>query len=256
MSYYSSVLRSLRMTAGVLLVILGIAALFTPLTPGSWLALIGLELMGFGFLIPKKIRKLWKKSPIPGPFTPEPKARHVIIVHGTGGHPEENWFPWLKQELLSKGFQVHIPHLPDGNPLSLENWRDAFKAYEYALGKDCIVVGHSLGAAFLLSILGDFEAKAAFFVAPAWGKTNNEFTPAMAPIADCPFEWDQIRRNCKEFHIFHADNDPYLPLERAETLSRHLQCDVTVIPGAEHFNTASGYTEFPQLLEEILCSSS
>ena len=60
-------LRTLRMIAGVLLVILGLAALFTPpLTPGSWFALIGLELMGFGFLIPKKVRKFWKKSPIPG----------------------------------------------------------------------------------------------------------------------------------------------------------------------------------------------
>ncbi|MEK7563417.1 MAG: alpha/beta fold hydrolase [Patescibacteria group bacterium] len=249
-------LRTLRMIAGVLLVILGLAALFTPLTPGSWFALIGLELMGFGFLIPKKVRKFWKKSPIPGPFSdPAPKARHVILVHGIGGHPGENWFPWLKQELLTKGFQVHIPHFPDGNPLSYDAWRDTFKAYEYALGKDCIVVGHSLGAAFLLSILGDFEAKAAFFIAPACGKTNNEFAPAMASIVDRPFEWDQIRKNCKEFHIFHADNDPYLPLERAQTLSRHLQCDVMVIPGAGHFNASSGYEEFPQLLEEILRSS-
>lgn len=249
-------LHPLRKIAGAVLVLLGIVALFTPLTPGSWLALIGLELMGFGFLIPKKVRKFWKKSPILGPFEePQSKARHVIIVHGIGGNPGENWFPWLKQELKSKGFQVHIPHFPDGNPLSFHAWLDAFHAYEYALGKDCIVIGHSLGVAFLLSILRDFEAKAAFFVAPAWGKTNNEFTPAIAPIADRTFDWNQIRKNCKEFYIFHSDNDPYLPLERAETLSRHLQCDVTVIPGAGHFNAEAGYAEFPQLRDTILQAS-
>jgi hypothetical protein len=31
---------------GVILIIVGLIALFTPLTPGSWLALIGLELLG------------------------------------------------------------------------------------------------------------------------------------------------------------------------------------------------------------------
>jgi hypothetical protein len=31
---------------GVILIIVGLAALLTPLTPGSWLALIGLELLG------------------------------------------------------------------------------------------------------------------------------------------------------------------------------------------------------------------
>lgn len=51
-----------RMTLGVILVIVGLMALVTPLTPGAWLALIGLELLGFGFLIPKRVRSLWHDS--------------------------------------------------------------------------------------------------------------------------------------------------------------------------------------------------
>ena len=33
------------------MIVIGLAALVTPFTPGSWLALIGLELVGFGFLL-------------------------------------------------------------------------------------------------------------------------------------------------------------------------------------------------------------
>ncbi|OGJ64077.1 hypothetical protein A3C37_01085 [Candidatus Peribacteria bacterium RIFCSPHIGHO2_02_FULL_53_20] len=55
-------LRILRLIAGVILVLIGLFALVTPLTPGAWLGLIGLELLGFGFLIPKKIRRMWKKE--------------------------------------------------------------------------------------------------------------------------------------------------------------------------------------------------
>ncbi len=36
----------IKKVIGVILIIIGLIALFTPLTPGSWLALIGLELLG------------------------------------------------------------------------------------------------------------------------------------------------------------------------------------------------------------------
>ncbi len=47
-----------RMTIGVLCIIVGLLALFTPLTPGSWLALVGLELLGVRTLMREKARKL------------------------------------------------------------------------------------------------------------------------------------------------------------------------------------------------------
>lgn len=50
----------LRKILGVVCVILGLFALITPFTPGSWLALIGLELLGLEFLIPKKLRTYMK----------------------------------------------------------------------------------------------------------------------------------------------------------------------------------------------------
>jgi hypothetical protein len=39
---------------GVILIIVGVFALLTPLTPGSWLALIGLELLGVRMLFFRK----------------------------------------------------------------------------------------------------------------------------------------------------------------------------------------------------------
>ncbi|MCJ7729355.1 MAG: hypothetical protein MUO27_05720 [Sedimentisphaerales bacterium] len=42
---------------GIFLIIVGLLALLTPLTPGSWLALIGLELLGVRMLVEKKFLK-------------------------------------------------------------------------------------------------------------------------------------------------------------------------------------------------------
>jgi len=45
----------LRKVLGVVFIIIGLAALLTPLTPGSWLALIGLELLGVRMLVTRKL---------------------------------------------------------------------------------------------------------------------------------------------------------------------------------------------------------
>ncbi len=48
----------LRIVVGIVLILLGLAALVTPLTPGSWLALIGLELLGIRLLVQRKLLSL------------------------------------------------------------------------------------------------------------------------------------------------------------------------------------------------------
>jgi sulfite exporter TauE/SafE len=48
----------LRIILGILLIILGLAALLTPFSPGSWLALIGLEILGLRILLQRKFLSL------------------------------------------------------------------------------------------------------------------------------------------------------------------------------------------------------
>lgn len=49
---------------GGLCIALGIIALLTPFTPGSWLLFIGLELLGIRLLFIDKIKKFLKKDTI------------------------------------------------------------------------------------------------------------------------------------------------------------------------------------------------
>lgn len=50
--------RILRTAAGILLILIGLAALLTPLTPGSWLVPIGLEILGLRLLVQRKLLSL------------------------------------------------------------------------------------------------------------------------------------------------------------------------------------------------------
>ena len=47
--------RSLKIIVGVVCIVLGFAALVTPLTPGSWLILVGLELLGLRILLENRL---------------------------------------------------------------------------------------------------------------------------------------------------------------------------------------------------------
>jgi uncharacterized protein len=184
---------------------------------------------------------------------------NVFIIHGAYGSPDENWFPWLKAELEKLGCTVYVPKFPTPENQSLKSWRKAFERYEKYLDSDSIIIGHSIGAAFILNVLENLEndgrktdrkrVKAAFFVSGFIGKLDNpEFDELNKTFADKEFDWQKIRKNCGKFYIFHSDNDPYVPLAKAEELGMYLGVRPRIIKGAGHFNKASGYAEFEEIL--------
>lgn len=175
----------------------------------------------------------------------------VFIIHGTEGHPEGNWFPWLKIELEALGFRVIVPRFPSPNQPLLKEWLAFFDQYRVFLTPDTIVVGHSLGPAFLLHVLHHFSVGAAFFVAGFIGAMPNEFNDRIKNFTDGPFDWKSIRAHCKNFVVLNSDTDPYVPLAKGEELAHHLGVPLEIVHNAGHFNTAAGYTEFPFLLEKI-----
>ena len=52
----------IKKAVGVILILLGLAALVTPFTPGSWLAFIGLELLGVKILFSDPLRRSFSEA--------------------------------------------------------------------------------------------------------------------------------------------------------------------------------------------------
>jgi hypothetical protein len=53
----------LKTIIGVVLILVGLIALFTPLTPGSWLILVGLEFLGLRILLRDKLLAWARRQP-------------------------------------------------------------------------------------------------------------------------------------------------------------------------------------------------
>jgi hypothetical protein len=76
--------KAFRIVLGVLLIIVGLVMLVTPATPGSWLALIGLEMLGIRLLVQRKVLSVL------------PPRLRTKVEAGLNGLMENRWFKKLR----------------------------------------------------------------------------------------------------------------------------------------------------------------
>src|SRR3989344_1578451 len=70
------------------------------------------------------------------------QMKRVIIVHGWDGHPEEGWFPWLKDKLEKKEFQVQVPTMPKPGEPKINLWVSRLAKVVGNVDKNTFFVGH------------------------------------------------------------------------------------------------------------------
>ena len=176
-----------------------------------------------------------------------------FIIHGSASNSSENWFPWLKNELEVLGHEVIALDFPQPPKQSLTNWMKTFEPYMSKIDSETIFVAHSLGPAFVLSILEKMKVKvkACYFVSCFIGPLGIDLDKVNKTFTEKEFEFSNIRARCPKFICFASDNDPYVPLERTRELSEKINGKLIVVKNAGHFNKKSGYVTFEKLLEEI-----
>ncbi len=184
---------------------------------------------------------------------------NIFIFHGTEGYPEENWFPWLKQELEQKGYQVFIPQFPSPPiiPAKIAEWFDVLKNYKLSINENSVLIGHSLGGIFALRVLEKLDSpiKLAIFVGTPIGLQPILNFDRDNAFSGFNFNWEKIKSKSKNFVVFQSDNDPYVGLKNGTELAKNLGVGLSLVPNAGHFNTKAKYLKFEELKEKILSLS-
>lgn len=177
----------------------------------------------------------------------------VFIIHGSGGNPNRHWYPWLKEKLEALDLQVFALQFPvDEQNQTLHDWLKTLEPFKEYL-EDSILVGHSLGAPFILNVLNqwNYKIKAAFFVSGFEGHFDVEDEPNINDFSERNFDWNKIKSQCNKCYVIHSDNDPYIPLGKAEVLAQKLGTEVILVKNGAHFQAQSGFNTFSLLLEKI-----
>ncbi|MBL7169600.1 MAG: serine hydrolase family protein [Candidatus Aenigmarchaeota archaeon] len=178
----------------------------------------------------------------------------VFIIHGSYGHPGENWFPWLKSELEELGFRVFGPKFPTPEGQKLNIWLNILKDYDRCLNENSVMVGHSMGCSLILRKLEllNKPIRAVFlvggFTKDLW---NGKYSDIIDTFFEKSFNWKKIKRNAKYFEIYQSNNDSLVPVSMGEEIAKNLNGELIIVKNAGHFNEDAGYTKFDLLLERI-----
>ena len=163
------------------------------------------------------------------------------------GSPNGNWFPWLKNELAEKGWNIDVPAFPTPEKQSLNNWLETIKGK-----KADVLIGHSLGATLALRIVEKklIDVRKIILVSCVIDEINiEEYDKLNSSFIDGGFDWNAVQSQGCDIDIIHGDNDPYVPVSHAKILSDKLNVPLNIIKNGGHLNSETGYTNFPEILE-------
>lgn len=178
--------------------------------------------------------------------------KQAIILHGTLGSPEGNWFRWLEAKLVGQGLNVWVPDLPDSKQPSLAHWAAFVHANcPLPIDQDTLIIGHSSGAILALILAQQSDSSVGAVVGVSVFHDNSLGWAPNNQLFDVPFDFKAVQRNTHTLLFIHSDNDPYVPLEQARYVANKCNGELVIIPHQGHFNIEQSpdYREFPALLD-------
>ena len=186
--------------------------------------------------------------------------RNAILIHGMPSQEEyfdpaspspscNHWFSWLQRQLILNRILTQTPEMPTPYSPRYADWDAVFRQFQ--LSQDTLLVGHSLGAGFLLRWLSEnsVEVGRVALVAP-WLDPNNRLSSGFLDFAIDPELASQTKRTV----VFISDDDDQEELVSVDTLKSKVQhISVKEFQGKGHFILEHmGTEEFPELLDYLL----
>jgi uncharacterized protein len=187
--------------------------------------------------------------------------KRVFIVYGWDGYPEEGWFPWLKKELESKGFEVQVPELPNPDEPRINNWVPKLREAVGEPDDQTYFVGHSMGcqtiARYLETLPEGIKVGGAVFVAGFFSRlTSLEDDDVVRSVSDewlkTPVNLKAAAEHLKASVAIFSDNDPYVPTDNKGDFENVFGSKIMIEHGKGHFSGSAGTTELAAALESVL----
>ena len=185
--------------------------------------------------------------------------KKVYIIHGWSGSPDEPMLKWLALKLEKKGFEVHVPVMPDPDEPKIETWIPFLSKLVGVPDENTFFIGHSIGCQTIIRYLETLpegtKIGGAVFVA-GWYDVRNLETEdewkIVRPWVDTPRNDEKIRSVVNKAMVILSDNDPFVAPENRSSWEEKVGAKIILEHNKGHFNEDAGVTSLPSALQAIL----
>lgn len=156
----------------------------------------------------------------------------------------DDWKKPLRME-LGEEYEVILPQMPNKWNARYEEWKIWMDKLVPFLNDDVILVGHSMGGAFLVKYLSlnpfPKKIKAVFLVAAVF---DGDFERSLASFT-LP---NTLKLQTENIFLYHSRDDHVVPFSALEKFQRELpNAHVRIFEDRKHINQE----KFPELVEDI-----
>ena len=177
---------------------------------------------------------------------------NYLIIHGSFGSSEGNWFPWLKEQLEKDNKKVLIPQMPVGiDKQNFDSWSEVLNKID--INEFTTIIAHSIAPIFICKYLitNKIKVKKLIFVCGFnnYFGINKDFDTVNGPMYID--NYTDIKKYCDNIICYYSDNDPYVKYEVEKEFASSISNKEYVIKDGGHINSESGYTSFEAILKSL-----
>ena len=159
---------------------------------------------------------------------------------------KDDWKPWLRKE-LGTNYEVILPIMPNKTNAIFEEWKIWMEKLIPFLNNGVILIGHSMGGAFLAKYLSEnkFPKKieAVFLVSAVYDKDTEDY-----PLVSFALP-EKLDLQTDKVYLYHSKDDPVVPFSDLAKYEEALpKAKSRTFNDRKHINQE----EFLELAEDIL----
>lgn len=158
---------------------------------------------------------------------------------------KDDWKPDLRQKLGSD-YEVILPIMPNKTNARFEEWKIWFEKIIPFLNEEIILIGHSLGASFLVKYLSENnlpkKLKAVFLVSGVFDTDSDGYSLHSFSLPE------KLDLQTENIYLYHSKDDPVVPFSALENFAKIFpKAHARIFEDRKHINQE----EFPELVQDI-----
>lgn len=181
--------------------------------------------------------------------------KHVFIIHGWNGNPDEAWLGWLRDKLREKNVKVVAPQMPNTQEPKIDNWVSFLSNLVDEPNEQTFFVGHSIGCQTIMRYLEKIYPQkiGGVILVAGWLHLENLEGPKEEAIAkpwiETPIDFEKVKNATDNFTVFLSDTDEWVPLTDKEIFEEKLGAKVIVQKNKGHFTEDDDAMKMPEVLD-------